>query len=165
MKKIVVNVLIILYFLVAVVVTYALLSYNKYNIVETKDKYILTIKEDNPDFKKSDLLVVKKSQDLKEKDYVFYYDTYATKVTVKYAKIKQIKTINEEEQEINLENDLVLSSENILGSKQNTISYAIIGTVFNVLTSKWRYLFIIIFPMLIAFIYELYAIAKEVKRK
>ena len=87
MKKIVVNVLIILYFLVAVVVTYALLSYNKYNIVETKDKYILTIKEDNPDFKKSDLLVVKKSQDLKEKDYVFYYDTYATKVTVKYAKI------------------------------------------------------------------------------
>ena len=83
MKKIVVNVLIILYFLVAVVVTYALLSYNKYNIVETKDKYILTIKEDNPDFKKSDLLVVKKSQDLKEKDYVFYYDTYATKVTVK----------------------------------------------------------------------------------
>ena len=61
MKKIVVNVLIILYFLVAVVVTYALLSYNKYNIVETKDKYILTIKEDNPDFKKSDLLVVKKS--------------------------------------------------------------------------------------------------------
>ena len=47
MKKIVVNVLIILYFLVAVVVTYALLSYNKYNIVETKDKYILTIKEDN----------------------------------------------------------------------------------------------------------------------
>ena len=74
MKKIVVNVLIVLYFLVAVVVTYALLSYNKYNIVETKDKYILTIKEDNPDFKKSDLLVVKKSQDLKEKDYVFIYD-------------------------------------------------------------------------------------------
>lgn len=59
MKKVVINILIILYFLVAVIVTYLLLSYNKYNIVETDNKYVLTLKEKNPDFKESDLLVVK----------------------------------------------------------------------------------------------------------
>ena len=51
MKKVVINILIILYFLVAVIVTYLLLSYNKYNIVETDNKYVLTLKEKNPDVK------------------------------------------------------------------------------------------------------------------
>lgn len=165
MKKVVINILIILYFLVAVLVTYFLLSYNKYNIVETNTKYMLTLKEKNPDFKESDLLIIKKSKDFKKGDYVFYYDTYASITTVKYAKIENITAINEEEQEIQLENDLILSSENILGKKQNTTSYKTLGEVFNILTSKWGYLFIIIFPMLIAFVYELYAIFREVKKK
>lgn len=165
MKKVVINVLIILYFLVTIIVTYALLSYNKYNIVETNDKYVLTLEEENKDFKKSDLLVIKKSNDYKKGDFVFYYDTYATKIAVKYAKIGNIKEINSEEKEITLEDDLVLSSENILGKKQNTTSYKALGVIFNTLTSKWGYLFIIIFPMLIAFVYELYAIFKEIKKK
>ena len=165
MKKVVINILIILYFLVAVIVTYLLLSYNKYNIVETDNKYVLTLKEKNHDFKESDLLVVKKSSDYKKGDYVFYYDTYAAKVTVKYAKIENVKIINDEEKEIQLENDLILSSENILGKKQNTTTYKTLGAVFNTLTSKWGYLFIIIFPMLIAFVYEIYAIFKEIKKK
>ena len=67
--------------------------------------------------------------------------------------------------EIQLENDLILSSENILGKKQNTTTYKTLGAVFNTLTSKWGYLFIIIFPMLIAFVYEIYAIFKEIKKK
>ena len=75
----------------------------------------------------------------------FYYDTYAAKVTVKYAKIENVKTINDDEKEIQLENDLILSSENILGKKQNTTTYKTLGAVFNTLTSKWGYLFIIIF--------------------
>lgn len=165
MKKVVINILIILYFLVTIIVTYSLLSYNKYNIVETNDKYVLTLEEENKDFKKSDLIIIKKSNDYKKGDFVFYYDTYATKITVKYAKIGNIKEINNEEQEITLEDDLVLSSENILGKKQNTTSYKALGVIFNTLTSKWGYLFIIIFPMLIAFVYELYAIFKEIKKK
>ena len=51
MKKVVINILIILYFLVTIIVTYSLLSYNKYNIVETNDKYVLTLEEENKDFK------------------------------------------------------------------------------------------------------------------
>lgn len=165
MKKIVINILIILYFISAVIITYALLSYNKYNIFETNSKYILTLKENNDDFKKSDLLIINKTEDLKQNDYVFYYDTYASKITVKYAKIKNVETINKEEKEVQLDNDLVISSENVLGKKQDTNSYAGVGTIYNILTSKWGYLFIIIFPMLIAFIYEIYQIFKEIKKK
>lgn len=165
MKKVVINILIILYFLVTIVVTYSLLSYNKYNIVETSNRFILTINEENDDFKKSDLLIVEKNDDILKDDYVFYYDMYAHQVTVKYAKVVSVEEINKEEKEVQLENDLVLSSENVLGTKENTTSYKLLGAIFNALTSKWGYLFIIIFPMLIAFIYELYAIVKEVKRK
>ncbi len=165
MKKVLINILIILYFLITIIVTYSLLSYNKYNIVETDNKYILTIKEENNDFKQSDLLIIKKTSDYKKGDYVFYYDTYATKITVKYAKVGNVKKINAKEKEIELDNNLILSSENILGRKQDTSSYKMLGTIFNLLTSKWGYLFVIIFPMLIAFIYELYAIFKEIKKK
>lgn len=165
MKKVVINILIILYFLITIIITYSLLSYNKYNIVETNNKYILTLKEDNKDFKKSDLLIIKKANEYKKGDLIFYYDTYATIISVKYGKIENIKEINKKEQEINLENNIVLSSENVLGKKQNTTSYKMIGTIFNTLTSKWGYLFVIIFPMLIAFVYELYAIFKEIKKK
>ena len=124
MKKVVINILIILYFLVAVIVTYLLLSYNKYNIVETDNKYVLTLKEKNPDFKESDLLVVKKSNDYNKGDYVFCF----------FPKIFSLDNIK---------------------SFSNCISFS----------SKWGYLFIIIFPMLIAFVYEIYAIFKEIKKK
>ena len=162
MKKVVFNILIIIYVIVVVIITYSLLSYNEYNIIETKNKYILTLKEPTEGIKTTDLLVIKKENNLKTNDYVFYYDTYAPNITVKLNKIKNIEKINNTEQEIQLENNLVLSSENILGKKSNTKTYLLLGAVLTILTSKWGYLFIIIFPMLLAFIYEIYAIAKEI---
>lgn len=165
MKKIAINILIIIYFLVALLITYFLLSYNKYNTVEINNKYILTLKEDNEKYKKSDLLIISKENELENNDYVFYYDTYASNVIVKYEKIAKVEKINEGEQEVILDNELVLSSENILGKEKNTVSYHLLGTIFNILTSKWGYLLIIIFPMLIAFVYEIYSIINEIKRK
>ena len=162
MKKVVINILIILYFLVAVIVTYLLLSYNKYNIVETDNKYVLTLKEKNPDFKESDLLVVKKSNDYNKGDYVFYYDTYVAKVTVKYAKIENVKTINDDEKEI--------VSLKIISN----CSFEEIGKVLNMPTGtvKWRYykavntlkLLLSNFTMfIISFISSIFAIKNEKK--
>ena len=60
---------------------------------------------------------------------------------------------------------IILSSENILGTINNTTRYPLLGNVYNILTSKWGYPIIIILPMLVAFIYEVYEIAKEIKKK
>ena len=165
MKKIIINILFIIYFIITILVTHSLLSYNKYNISEFNNHYLLTLKENIAGIKKSDLLSIKKSDDFKVNDYVFYYDAHGSKVTIKIAQIKKIESVSDQEKTIVLDNELILSSENILGTISNTTRYPLLGNVYNILTSKWGYPIIIILPMLVAFIYEVYEIAKEIKKK
>ena len=54
MKKRLGTILFIIYFLVAIIITHELLSYNKYNIIEYKNSYIVTLNDDSL-YKKSDL--------------------------------------------------------------------------------------------------------------
>ena len=164
MKKVVLNIFIFLYFILAVLTTYCLLSYNKFGTVELKDKYLLSSNKYLTDFDSSSLLVVTKDSSYEVGEDVFYYDVNGSVVTVKMDKIKNIEKVNDEESTIVLANDLTLSSENVLGKKSKTTTYAFIGAIFSLLTSRWGYLFIIIFPMLIAFIYEIYAIIKEIRK-
>lgn len=164
MKKVVLNIFIFLYFILAVLTTYCLLSYNKFNTVELKDKYLLSSNKYLTDFDGTSLLVVTKDSSYEIGEDVLYYDVNGSVVTVKMDKIKNIEKVNDEESTIVLENDLTLSSENLLGKKNKTATYALVGTIFSLLTSRWGYLFIIIFPMLIAFVYEIYAIIKEIRK-
>ena len=53
MKKRLGTILFIIYFLVAIIITHELLSYNKYNIIEYKNSYIVTLNDDSL-YKKSD---------------------------------------------------------------------------------------------------------------
>lgn len=165
MKKIIINILFIVYLIMTILVTQTLLSYNKYNISESNNHYLTTISENTAGIKKSDLLLIQKSDNLKENEYVFYYDTYAAKTIVKIAKIKKIESSDDKEIAVVLDNEIILSSENILGTKAETTTYPLLGTAYNVLTSKWGYLIIIILPMLVAFFCEIYEITKEIKKK
>ena len=63
-----------------------------------------------------------------------------------------------------LDTDTTITKENVIGSVDNITSYGFIGCIYSFLVSKWGYLFIIIFPMLLAFIYEIRAIIKEVRK-
>ena len=57
------------------------------------------------------------------------------------------------------------ASDYLIGKESDTIVINGWGYALSLLESKWGYLFIIIFPMLIAFVYEIYAIFKEIKKK
>lgn len=67
MKKRLVTILFIIYFLVAIIITHELLSCNKYNIIEYKNSYIVTLNDDSL-YKKSDLLIIKKNEDIEIKE-------------------------------------------------------------------------------------------------
>ena len=159
MKKRLGTILFIIYFLVAIIITHELLSYNKYNIIEYKNSYIVTLNDDSL-YKKSDLLIIKKNEDIKVKDNVVYYEIYSSKVSIKSSSIKKIENGN-----IVLENDKIISKDNILGTEKNIKSFPCLGTIHNILVSTWGYLFIIIFPMFAAFVYEIFAITKEIGKK
>lgn len=165
MKKIVVNIFICLYFVITILITYCLLSYNKYNIPEF-DKQLMVILDEKMDgFDKGDLLIIDKDKDFDTLEDVFYYDTYNSPVKVKLGKISKIEEVNDKESSVVIDDSITLSSDNIIGKKSNSTSYPLIGTILSVLTSRWGYLFIIVLPMLVAFIYEIYAIVKEIKKK
>lgn len=164
MKKVAKNVLICLYFITTILITYCLLSYNKYNVSEFKDKYLLVLKAKNDYYHKSDLLIVKKTDDYQIGDTIFYYDSYNASAKVKMNKIKNIEIVQDGYSLYTLENDLTINFDSILGTTKNTSSYILIGSIYSIITSKWGYLIIIILPMLAAFIYEIYQIIKEIKR-
>ena len=164
MKKVEKNVLICLYFITTILITYCLLSYNKYNVSEFKDKYLLVLKAKNDYYHKSDLLIVKKTDDYQIGDTIFYYDSYNASAKVKMNKIKNIESVQDDYSLYTLENDLTINFDSILGTTKNTSSYILIGSIYSIITSKWGYLIIIILPMLAAFIYEIYQIIKEIKR-
>lgn len=165
MKKVVVNVFICLYFVITILITYCLLSYNEYNIPEFNNYLIVILNDDMGEFNKGELLIINKDNNFNVDDDVFYYDTYNSPVVIKLGKISKINKVNEKENSIVIDDDIELSSSNVVGKKSNCNSYPLIGTILSVLISKWGYLFIIVLPMLVAFIYEVYEIVKELRKK
>ena len=59
----------------------------------------------------------------------------------------------------------VISSQYVLGTKESTHSFSFFGKILSVFQSKWGFLFLVVFPLFIAFLYEIYAIYREFKRK
>lgn len=163
MKKIVINIFVIVYFLFAVIITVSLLSYNNFNVAVFKDYSLITKKNGRElNCATDELVIIKSNKNIKIGDAVFYYDTYDSSVDVKEGKVKNIEIINKNEKTITLEDNKVISSEYVIGNESK--SYAFLGTLYNLFTSRLGYLFIIILPMLMAFIYEIYEIIREIKR-
>lgn len=152
MKKIVLNIFIGVYLITTILITYVLLSYNKYNIAEFNNSYLFA--------DKSNLMIVNKDDNIKNGDDIYYYGNNGK------IKIGKVNSISDDV--YTLDNEYALDKDSVLGNKNKAKSYAILGSIYSILTSKWGYLFIIIFPMLIAFvyeIYEIYEIVKEIKKK
>ena len=164
MKKIAINIFICLYVLLTILITYCLLSYNDYNIAELKNKTLLIFENKENNYKKSDLLIVKKNNDITKGEQIFYYDKYDNPVKVSLGKVVNIEKIDKSVTTYTLDNDKALNDDSIIGSVKNTKKYSALGSIYSTLTSKWGYLIIIILPMLTAFIYEVYEIIKEIKK-
>lgn len=149
MKKVVFNIFICIYVVITILVTYVLLSYNEHNVAEFNKFYLIS--------DKSDLVVINKDDNINIGDNVYYYGNNGK---IKIGKVNSIS-----DGIYTLDNEYTLDKDSILGSKDNSKSYCVLGSLYHILTSKWGYLFIIIFPMLIAFVYEIYEIVKEIKKK
>lgn len=157
MKKIIINTIFIIYLVLTIAVTGTLLSFNEKNIALINNNYILTL-NDSKEYSKNDLLIIKKNNKAKENEKIFYYDN-------KKIKTNKVKKIDKKKQTIVLENETIITNEEVLGNIKETTRLPLLGQVYNTLTSRLGYLFIIILPMLLAFVYEIYAITKELKKK
>lgn len=159
MRKVVWDLIVIVYILIAVFITVCLLAYNDYNVTQFGDKLLVVVKNGNyDDYKKNDLLIIDKDEDYKEDDNVFYYIEKAGNYYINYGSIDKI------EKETAIINGEIVDINTVISTDDEVSVISGVGAILSVLESKWGYLCIVIFPILIAFIYEIYEIVKELKK-
>lgn len=161
------GIIVAFYILVSIFITVCLVNYNDYSIAVIGDRSIITADDNslNPDFKKGDLLVVKKNdnEDVKINDSIFFYNNYKNVVSVNMAKVTNSRRINDMEYTFTVDGDYDISSEYFIGKVDTTVKYDKIGRIYDIFTSRYGYLFIFILPILCLFIYEIVAVVREFK--
>ena len=159
MKKIIMRTMICIYIVVAVFTTASLLSYNEQNISEFRGKVFLKLKEDIKGYKKGSLLVVRERDNYVANDNVFYCELKKEKCIVSYG---TVDTMMGEQPTINNQS---ISKKLIIGKDENVRVIPVLGGIMNVLESRIGFLCVVVLPLLIGFLYELFMLTKETKKK
>lgn len=154
MKKKILVIALIIYALLVLASTKALLDRNEYGVFETKSNYYYSGEVEN--YSKSSLLKFAKNVDyekLVDKE-IYYFDKDAN---LKYNKLtsydseKENFTINGEE----------YKKSNILGVVDSECK--VLGSIANLITSKGFYFVFVIIPIVVLFMLEIYLLFKYVE--
>lgn len=163
LKKIIVGIITVVFFLFAISITILLLNYNKYGVTEMGDTSFILIKEElsSDNYIKGDLVLVKslKVDKINKGDEIFAY-----KIDSKgkaHIDLGIVENTYITEDAISFENGSTYSMEFVIGKASKT--YTDFGTFLSIIESKWGFLFIILIPSFLIFIYQLYALIVEIK--
>ena len=165
MKKKILNILFIIYVAIAIFVTICLLSYNRFKVTEFGNKSLLLITDDEmaPDYKKGDLVIVDKKSKIITGRKAFFYTTSDRKIEIKLGTVEAIKNVSNSETTYTLEGGRDISGEYLLGPVDTVEIIPVVGGILNVLESKWWFLFLIVLPSLLAFVYQISVVIAEIK--
>lgn len=160
-----VQIIIIVY---VICITACLLCKNKYGFTQIGDMTLITINKELqtylPETKKGDLLLVKETNlDMKVGDKIYYYSTANNEYVIKTAHIKEIVTSDGNVSLYKLD-DLkgsTIATNRVLG-KYSTV-YENIGSILDILESKIGFLLLVILPILLIFMYQVYALIIVIK--
>lgn len=165
MKRIIGNIIFIIYAIIAVFVTICLLSFNEFKVTEFGDNSLVIIdnEELQPNYNKGDLVIVNKQNRIRENDSIFFYNTSGDRVEITVANVTNVEKVSNLEYTYTLEGNQAVSSEYVIGNTEGATIIPKLGTVLGVLESKWGFLILIVFPSLLAFIYELTVVFTEIR--
>lgn len=160
-----VEVIIIIY---VICMTAFLLCKNKYGFTQIGDMTYITINEHLqsylPETKENDLLMVKQNnKDINVGDKIYYYAVENNEYVIKTAHVKEI-VISEDDMalyQLDDEAKTTIATTRVIG-KYSAI-YHNIGGVLDVLQSKIGFLLLVILPILLIFMYQIYALIIVIK--
>lgn len=168
MKKIwnfIKNFIIFAYILLIIFVTICLLSYNDYKLaVLGNDTLVPVIDEDlEPDYTVGDLLIINRGKLSKVEpgDIIFFYRKAGGEATINYAKTTAVERVTDTEYTFTVEGDYRFSSSYFIGEATSTTILPGVGRILGTLLSKWGFLFLGVFPSLVAFLYTLHSVVTE----
>ena len=161
------NFIIIAYILLIIFVTICILSYNDYKVTEFGKYTLLPVidKYLEPEYNVGDLLIVERNNlgDVKVGDIIFYYRTARGVTTVNYAPVTNLEVVTDTETTFTVVGDVRFSSSYFMGKAETAKTIPQLGKVLGLLQSKWGFLFLGVFPSLLAFLYTLYSVIAEVQ--
>ena len=159
------QVVIIIY---VICITACLLCKNKYGFTEIGDMTLITINEHLAEFlpetKESDLLLVRKStSDINVGDQIYYYATDNNEYVIKTAHVKEEVTSEDDMALYALDDEKssTIATNRVIG-KYSAV-YNNIGGILDVLESKLGFLLLVILPILLIFMYQIYALIMVIK--
>lgn len=167
MKKIIINIITILYFLMAITLTILLLSYNEYRVSEIGNHVIaLSLDEEIEDVSnKGDLIIIKKTKtkDLKTGDKIFFYVKQDKEMVISQASIIKVEEAFGGGKTYLVDGRVRIAERYVIGKADTAKKIHHLGTIVGFLESKLVFLFVIVFPTFIIFLYEAYKVVMEVK--
>ena len=165
--KIVLGIVICLYLVVVVFTTTFLLRKDDYGVSKFMGKSLILVEEDTlePDYKANTLLVISKvdADKIEAGDKILYY--YDAQHKLRFSEVTQKEKTNETSTTFIVKDNNKVTSDFVLGTQESTKAMSTIGQILYVVQSRWGFLFIVVFPLFLAFLYEIYAIYREFKKK
>lgn len=167
MKKVIRNIIIVVYATIAIFVTICLLSYNDQKVTEL-GSYALVIINNNElsslGYNKGDLAIVDQSEKIEIGDLAFFYNLKAKDFEVSLTEVEGKEQVTEAETTYILKGGSKISEEYVIGSTKNTNRIEKVGTVLSMLESKWGFLILVVLPALLAFLYQIVDMVVEIKK-
>lgn len=152
-----------IYVIFAIFITICLMNYNDYKVSVFGDKsyLIMDSNEFSDYYSKGSLVVVYKTDynDVNKGDMGFFYNTWDSPATITLVEITD--KFNDVEPTYELSGDKTISGEQFIGSAKTAKEYKGVGSILQLFESRWGFLLLIVLPILVTFIYEIYAIIRE----
>ncbi len=162
-KRIVLTILAAVFFTFVIIMTVLLLNYNNYGVSQFGNTNLILIKDDVSlgNYKAGDLVLVKsaKIENINIGDEIFTYRINNDKTVS--IDIGIVGNVHEEDNAITFENGISYDMDYVAGKATKT--YNKIGSYLSIVGSKWGFLFIILVPSFLIFVYEVYALVLEFK--
>lgn len=162
-KKIFITIIGIIYFTFALAMTILLLNFNDYGVTQFGDTSFIILKEkvSSEEFKKGDLVIVETIdiEDIQKKDTIFTYRVDGKGGA--HIELGKVGEIYPDDNAVSFENGDTYSMEFVAG--EATKVYSGWGTFLSIVESQWGFLFIVLVPCFLLFIYQVYALIVEIK--
>ncbi len=165
--KILIGILEAIIVLYAIFVIVLMLSYNEFGYTEVGDHTFVSINDQNitelSDFKEGDLISIKSKtyNEINAGDEVYYYATLNDEYIIVKDKLLE-KDGNNREAVYNFEhNDSMVTYDRIIGTFEK--NYEGKGKIYDILLSTVGFLLLVILPVLVIFIYQVYKFVLLVK--
>ena len=161
-----------IWLVLAIFVTICLLSYNEFGVSTFGKTALLIIDSDEmePNFLEGDLLILKRESDSKINvgDKVFYYNSAMNSTVLIYLDaVQSMEAVTRDETTYMLGGQKV-SGQYVIGKASNAKVIHKCGNYLRIFTSRWGFMFLVIFPTLFAIMYEIMMIidaAREAKEE